>query len=251
MTSQTAKYQLVTAESGDASDMPTYTAAAMGSVEAALDRVLSQANAVANTKVNKAGDSMTGQLNAPAVAAGAVGGAGTGLTVHDNAALNGDVNVGKNLFVNGVTHLRGAEIVMGALPAKSDAPVTGWTWMVRSAVGQLYGLTDVTFRLNVAAIAQTSTRRLKTKIGPAKATPDVTALQPRAYTWTDEAFKVSAPGTRLGLIAEEVADVDPRLVTRDAEGQVAGLDQHALIAALVSKVTELQARIATLEGKPS
>lgn len=137
----------------------------------------------------------------------------------------------------------------GGLSAVSGQTSAGHSWIVRrDGSGEIKTLPDTTFRLIVSAIGQTSTRRVKTKIGAPKACPDVTRLQPRAYQWTDDAFKVSAPGTRLGLIAEEVADIDERLVTRDAEGQVAGLDQHALIAALVFKIDELQARIAALEG---
>jgi hypothetical protein len=207
------------------------------------------ANYINERIIDRRGDTMTGQLNAPVVAAGAPGGTGTGLTVHDNAALNRDVNIGQSLYCNGVVHMRGAEVVMQALPPKNDALTTGWSWLVRNGSGQLFGVPDAAWRLTVAVIASGSTAALKTGIDDPARTPDITALTPRQFEWTDEAYAALFPGQRYGLIAEEVAAVDKRLVTVDPEtGAPTGLDQHALIAALIAKVTELQSRIDALEA---
>ena len=266
MTSQTAKYQLVVAESGDGADMPTYTTAAQASVEAALDRVLNQANAVANTKVSKTGDTMTGQLTIKAT----TGYSHTKYMLPSSGFWVGtDPGAGDSLTVAGLT-ASGAfdrqymafnpagEVVVPAVAVftgglRIAAPVvgnsTGLSWVLIDGQGTCRSITDTTFRLIVAAIGQTSTRRVKKNIGTPSGTPDITALQPKAYTWTDEAFAQSSPGTRYGLIAEDVAEVDPRLVTVDADGKVAGLDSHALIAALVAEVTALQTRLDDLEGR--
>jgi hypothetical protein len=76
----------------------------------------------------------------------------------------------------------------------------------------------------------------------------VSALAPKTYVWNDDGFReITAPGERFGLIAEEVAAVDDRLVTLDADGEVTGLDHSALIAALIAKVADLEARIEAME----
>lgn len=264
MTSQTAKYQLVTAESGDSSDMPTYTTAAMASVESALDRVLNQANAVAAGKVARTGDTMTGNLvvanpnnYSQVMLRSAAGNYWISTDPGSQGAMTFAVTDPNGGFQKGIAGFSGTRAgfsvplaadagLKGSFPAAPNS--NGLMWLLcEPADGTVRSLTDTNFRLIVASIHQTSTRRLKTGITEGTA-PDVTRLQPRAYQWADDAFKVSAPGERYGLIAEDVAAVDARLATVDADGEVAGLDDHALIAALIAKVTELQGRIEALEG---
>ena len=103
----------------------------------------------------------------------------------------------------------------------------------------------------VLGIASGSSETAKSDIVTPSDSPDVTRLRPRSFRWTDadEMRAAAYPGTRYGLIAEEVADVDERLVMRGPDGEVTGLDQHALIAALIEKVTALQDRLDVLEGR--
>lgn len=96
-----------------------------------------------------------------------------------------------------------------------------------------------------------STRRLKDSISDAFDVPDVTRLQPSSFRWTAGAslpFGSDRDRPQLGLIAEDVATVDERLVHHGEDGKPAALNTGALIAALVAKVTELQTRIEALEG---
>lgn len=77
--------------------------------------------------------------------------------------------------------------------------------------------------------------------------PDVTTLTP--VTWTDDGG-TAAPrgeGDALGLDLAAAADLDPRLVIRDDQGDPQALNTGALLASLIAKVADLQERIATLE----
>lgn len=79
--------------------------------------------------------------------------------------------------------------------------------------------------------------------------PDVTLLKPATFRWKNETYATSADELgkpQLGLIAEDVAEVDPRFI-RSSEGEAQGINTNAVLAALIAKVTELQARIDELE----
>lgn len=104
---------------------------------------------------------------------------------------------------------------------------------------------DTITAAQIAAIATGSSAQFKSHIADPVDSPDVTVLRPREFRWTDddEMRHRTHPGMRYGLIAEEVAAVDERFVMRDFDDNVVGLDQHALIAALIAKVTELEQRI--------
>ena len=63
-----------------------------------------------------------------------------------------------------------------------------------------------------------STRRVKDEIKPMdKASEAILALKPVTFRFKQEIEAVRAP--QFGLIAEEVAQVNPNLVTRDADGK--------------------------------
>ena len=109
-------------------------------------------------------------------------------------------------------------------------------------------MSEITFRWMVLGVSSGSSETQKSHIVNANDAPNVTSLRAKAFQWDADQMKVSAyPGTRYGLIAEEVADVDERLVMRGPDGEVTGLDQHALIAALIAKVTELEQRIDSMQ----
>ena len=242
MVAHTPKWNLPVEETGDPSDIPAASGRLTAAVEAALDRAVAQANAAVNGRLAKTGDVASGTMYFN-------GDVGTNAVLYANGKL---VAAGTAEFTGAVdlraTTVSHAAIHLQNLPAATTTSnADGWLLVKGGTNERVHRMDDTVFRLIVASIAQSSTRRLKTGITDGSA-PDVTRLQPRAYRWTDEAFKVSSPGVRYGLIAEDVAAVDARLATVDAEGNVAGLDGHALIAALVAKVTELQARVDALEG---
>ena len=62
-------------------------------------------------------------------------------------------------------------------------------------------------------------------------------LQPITFTWKDH------PERDLGLAAEEVAEVEPLLVTHNAKGQIEGVKYDRLTAVLVSAIKEQQAQV--------
>lgn len=123
-------------------------------------------------------------------------------------------------------------------------------WLVYHGDGIVRRMNETTFRLMVAAIATGSSAQFKSHIADPVDSPDVTVLRPREFRWTDddEMRHRTHPGMRYGLIAEEVAAVDERFVMRDFDDNVVGLDQHALIAGLIAKVTELEQRIDTMQA---
>lgn len=138
-----------------------------------------------------------------------------------------------------------------AIPAAAGAPAQ-FRWLVYDQAGQVQRVNDAQFRILVASIAAASTRTLKRDIGDPGPAPDLSRLSPRQFQWDagkDEAAATTRPGVRYGLIAEEAAAVDERLVTVDGDGEVAGLDVNALVAALVAQVQALSARIDVLEGE--
>lgn len=71
----------------------------------------------------------------------------------------------------------------------------------------------------------------------------VAALRPVRYEWK----ATHAPD--IGLVAEEVAKVDPDLVTHNAKGQIEGVKYDRLAAVLVKAVQQQQGEIATLRAR--
>jgi hypothetical protein len=68
----------------------------------------------------------------------------------------------------------------------------------------------------------------------------VERLRPVTFTWRRQ------PVRDLGLIAEEVAEVDPLLASYDRDGQVQGVKYNQLTAVLINAIKEQQAQIAGL-----
>jgi hypothetical protein len=87
-----------------------------------------------------------------------------------------------------------------------------------------------------------SSLRYKTDVGPFVGGLDlVNRLRPIAFTWKQD-------GTRdLGLGAEEVAAVEPLLVTHNDQGQIEGVKYDRLAAVLINAVKEQQAQIDRLQ----
>jgi hypothetical protein len=82
-----------------------------------------------------------------------------------------------------------------------------------------------------------SSARYKKDIGDLELSLDA-ALRLRAvgYRWKDTG------AADVGFVAEEIATIDERLVTRDAKGQIEGVKYDRLTAVLANAVQELAAR---------
>ena len=98
-----------------------------------------------------------------------------------------------------------------------------------------------------------SASRFKTDVKPMSNSSDaIFSLQPVTYRYKDEIDRTCAP--QYGLIAEEVAKVNPALVARDASGKIYTVRYEAVNAMLLNeflkehrKVEQLQATVARQE----
>jgi hypothetical protein len=69
----------------------------------------------------------------------------------------------------------------------------------------------------------------------------VQRLRPVAYEWK------STHEADIGFVAEEIATIDPRLVTRNAAGEVEGVKYERLTAVLAVALQDLGARLEAIE----
>jgi hypothetical protein len=99
-------------------------------------------------------------------------------------------------------------------------------------------------RNNTRLAVCSSSLRYKTAVEPFAGGLDlVRRLRPISFTWKSD-------GTRdLGFGAEDVATVEPLLVTRNELGQVEGVKYDRLNVVLVNAIKEQQARIERLEAQ--
>jgi hypothetical protein len=103
----------------------------------------------------------------------------------------------------------------------TGATVTGATVMVNTTTGQL-------------GIGAISSRRFKDEIKPMdKASEAILALKPVTFHYKKELDPEGIP--QFGLVAEEVENVNPDLVTRDAKGEVYTVRYEAVNAMLLNE----------------
>ena len=269
MVAQTPKWGLSVEEPGDPSDMPAATGRMQASVEAALDRVVTQYVAadtqVANTRVAKAGDTMTGALtirkadeysqvrlmsNSDGYWVSVDPGA-KGMTI---AHLTASGAFDKNYMVfypSGVTEtvgnhdFRGECWFYGTPTSAGGADIADTSRaLMRLSSGKVVGFTRAAFGLWQAL--NPSTRRIKQDIGDPGDLSGVLGIDPAQFRYRPEASEDQA--VHVGVIAEQVAEVFPQAVVYDTAGKPEGVDHMALIAGLIQTVAQLQDRVAVLEG---
>lgn len=130
-------------------------------------------------------------------------------------------------------------VQMPALAASSAAQTGTVCWS--SGTGNL------TVDTTVACLA--STKRVKQNIKPLnKGLAEVMALQPVSYDLKPQ-FNPEHLGPQVGLVAEDVQKVDPRLIGLDAGGLPKGVRYMQLTAVLVKAIQEQQAEILTLKAQ--
>lgn len=158
-----------------------------------------------------------------------------------------------DLTINGETWINAAAAVnRGALPKLAQSiPALSGTYLLGVANDAATGAASIAlFNGAVIALALQSSARYKTVSDDPPNVPDVCRLQPRSFRWDAQSSLADTPEgdrSQLGLIAEDVAHLDSRLVIHDDDGQPVGLNHGALITALIHKVTELQTRLDLLE----
>lgn len=100
---------------------------------------------------------------------------------------------------------------------------------------------DVIGYIRCTGLSETSSRSLKHDIAPIESALDrLGALQGVTFTWNDD----HGGGRDIGLIAEDVAQIFPELVTWEEGGSVAsGLKYNHLVAVLVEAMKEQQVQV--------
>lgn len=174
---------------------------------------------------------------------------GTYTTFSDGIAI-GSTTTAVNASGGGDLQLTGADITvpiagngeLKAIPNTTTLTTNSARWVLSS--GNTYALRR-----------DSSTRRVKTNIVEADAAVLAAAKNLRAVHYEalekdDEGNVVPSGKHTLGLIAEEIVDAGLGCaVTYDSEGLPDGYDERVLIAALLHRINDLEARLAALESR--
>ena len=180
-------------------------------------------------KVAKAGDTMTGNLN--------WGATNLGLTwdMNTDGAYIKFFNTG-----NGDTDSR---LEYGTYDDGNEYH----RWVISSVERMNLKAAGLTVTGNVTCtgtFTETSSRRFKENIIDLEPTAEkVEKLRPVRYN------KIDSEATEIGLIAEEVAELFPEVVTYNENGQPSGVQYQRLSVILLKTVQELTERINKLENK--
>ena len=170
------------------------------------------------------------------------------------------ITSGSNIFgdkQNDIQQITGSLKVTGSV--SSSAGFSG------SFVGDGSGLTDlagggpfaqtgsffatsndiqITGSLNATSVTETSALRYKKYVKPLRSQSDnVYKLRPVHFKWKDD------NRGDIGLIAEEVGEIYPELVSIGVDGNAEGISYTKLTAVLIKTIQELSARIDKLENK--
>ena len=103
---------------------------------------------------------------------------------------------------------------------------------------------QITGSLNATSVTETSALRYKKYVKPLRSQSDnVYKLRPVHFKWKDD------NRGDIGLIAEEVGEIYPELVSIGVDGNAEGISYTKLTAVLIKTIQELSARIDKLENK--
>ena len=128
------------------------------------------------------------------------------------ASVVGDLGVGRNLKVDGVVTLG----LPGGAPGERN--------LCTNALKEIVGCS--------------SSLRYKTRIAPFSAGLElIRRLHPISFTWKQSG------GRDLGLAAEDVAAVEPLLITHNDKGEIEGVKYDHLNVVLINAIKEQQAQI--------
>lgn len=191
-----------------------------------VEEALAQVKTLVDTKVSRAGDTMTGSLKFDW---GAYIGKSSpsGLDLFAGAS---DKNPGLALYANGVAAANG-DFLLRAANLSDLTDLRGTAAGVLSWGGAFKALT----------LEATSDRRLKTRISH-KTKVDLSGL--KAYKYKFKGKK----GMHVGLLAQDVQAVLPEAVAEDANGYLL-LDYNAVVAVLVEEVARLRKEVDCLKGQ--
>jgi hypothetical protein len=144
----------------------------------------------------------------------------------------------------GIYH-RQIDSAVGDIPANSIGFVGGGSSTLQAYISLANG--DAYFRGNLTiggTFTENSSIRFKENIQPLEpALAKVEQLNPVTYT------KITSQEEEIGLIAEEVAELFPEVVTYNEAGQPQGIQYQRLSVILLKAVQELTERVNKLENK--
>ena len=227
----------------------------------ANNRVITSVDATnGNAEANMSFDGSTLSITGDATLTGTLT-AATGTFVYQIFESSSTIiTSGSNIFgdkQNDIQQITGSLKVTGSV--SSSAGFSG------SFVGDGSGLTDlagggpfaqtgsffatsndiqITGSLNATSVTETSALRYKKYVKPLRSQSDnVYKLRPVHFKWKDN------NRGDIGLIAEEVGEVYPELVSTGVDGSAEGISYTKLTAVLIKTIQELSARIDKLENK--
>ena len=168
--------------------------------------------------------------------------------VYNNLQVDGSITLG------GVTRSSWPSGGGGSGTVTSVATTGGITGGTITSSGTIsldssYNATFAGLTVNGTVTAQnyntSSSRKWKTNITPiVNALDIVSKLQGVTFDWNNKDLK-----NDFGLIAEDVNEVLPTIVTKDKSNEVTGVDYGRLTAMLIEAVKELSAKVKQLENK--
>jgi len=152
----------------------------------------------------------------------------------NNRALQVSVNDDEKLFVSGLgTSILQPLFVEGTVSIASFATGGGVDVCRTGSIGFTGTLAECS-----------SSARYKSEIATLESTMAlVERLRPVSFRWTESG------GEDVGLVAEEVAEIDPRLVTYNGNGQVEGVKYRQLNALLIRALQEQGRDIERMRGE--
>ncbi len=158
----------------------------------------------------------------------------TNTTGSNNTIIGSNANVASNGL--GFATVLGADAIVTA----SNRIQLGRDGLDMVSIGTLATASAVHVCINDTVLSScSSSRRYKQNVQPLRAGLNlVSRLQPVTFDWKGRVEP------DLGLIAEEVAKVEPLLVTRNKDGVIEGVKYDQLAVVLINAVKEQQAQIA-------
>jgi len=149
------------------------------------------------------------------------------------------LNIGNLIFgqgLNGVgSTISSGNIGIGTITPQDRLDVNG---VIRVGTLGKGGSTQLCRNASNQIASCSSSLRYKTQIAPFSAGLDIiNRLRPISFTWLDH------PERDFGLGAEDVAAIEPLLVTRNARGQVEGVKYDRVSIVLVNAIKEQQEQI--------
>jgi hypothetical protein len=166
-----------------------------------------------------------------------------------SAIVSGSLNVVGNLLQNSVAigttppfPFTGSALITGSLV------VTGSVGFAYNSGGSVFTKTfdysSTTGRTTVSDLIETSAERYKSNIQPlGPQLSNVMRLQPVEFDWkTNKKHDI-------GFVADSVKNVYPNLVSKNAQGEIEGMNYSKMVSVLVKTIQEQQIILKDLNSK--